>query len=683
MNKSNMTILRKKTIMVFDVPASSGGALTILYEYYIEAINCDDKNILWYFVVSVPDLKENENVKVLRFPWIKKSWFHRLFFDYLIAPGLVKQYRANEILSLQNVIVPYTKVYQRLYVHQPLPFHTYRFSIFENFLFWVYQNIIGRMIISSIRKADEVIVQTEWMKAACIAKSGIEPLKVIIVPPKIHLNITKYFTMTAENKKTFFYPASAFIYKNHEVIVRAACALIKENCMEFTIYFTIHGTENRHVRKLAKLVREHNLPIKFIGPITSNEVMAFYSRSVLLFPSNIETFGLPMLEAKSHNTPIIAADKPSSREVLDGYENALFFDSSSAKALSELMKNFIQPENTQKARRTVMVFDVPASSGGALTVLHEYYNDAVCSVDTNTNWIFVISVPTLTDTANVKVIRYPWIKKSWLHRLYFDCCVAPKLIKSNTPDSVLSLQNIIVPFTKVMQTVYVHQTLPFESYRFNIFKNPVLWVYQNIIGVLIRYSIQRAEKVIVQTEWMKNACIKRTNISSAKIHVITPKICVKVQKLYENIDVNRRNFFYPASAYIYKNHQILLAVAQILKNDNITDYSITITLSGHENRSVRNIYDISRRDNLPIRFVGVLPIEEVMHFYQQSVLVFPSLIESFGLPLLEAKMHNTPIIASDMPYAREVLSGYENVDFFNASSAQQLAEIMKGYILSE
>ena len=77
-------------IMVFDVPAESGGALTILNQYYDTAIK--DKENDWVFVVSTPELKETDNVKVLNYPWIKKSWFHRLYFDKLVANKLVDKY---------------------------------------------------------------------------------------------------------------------------------------------------------------------------------------------------------------------------------------------------------------------------------------------------------------------------------------------------------------------------------------------------------------------------------------------------------------------------------------------------------------------------------------------------------------------------------------------------------------
>ena len=42
----------------------------------------------------------------------------------------------------------------------------------------------------------------------------------------------------------------------------------------------------------------------------------------------------------------------------------------------------------------IMVFDVPAVSGGALSILNQYYNKA-CN-DTNNEWIFVVSKPLLS-----------------------------------------------------------------------------------------------------------------------------------------------------------------------------------------------------------------------------------------------------------------------------------------------
>lgn len=307
-------------IMVFDVPASSGGALTILNEYYKRAVQ--DKSKQYVFVVSTPELTETKNVKVLRYPWIKKSWLHRMFFDTFIAPDLVKKYKANEILSLQNLTIANTRVPQKLYIHQPLPFVEKRYKITENLKFWLYQNIIGKKIFKSAQKADEVIVQTEWMKKACMERANISEERIIVIPPKVDIDVKQHFVRTKENLSTFFYPSSGVSYKNHKVIVESVLLLKTQDVDNFKVIFTLNGNENKEIVKLYKLVKKYKLPIDFIGSIPYEKVLNYYSRSVLLFPSYIETFGLPLLEARKHKTAILASDSPFAAEILSEYDDA-------------------------------------------------------------------------------------------------------------------------------------------------------------------------------------------------------------------------------------------------------------------------------------------------------------------------------------------------------------------------
>ncbi len=323
-------------IMVFNVPAESGGALSVLNDFYNEYKA--DKNNNYIFVISKPELEESNNIKVLRYPWIKKSWLHRLYFDNFVAPQLVEKYNADRILSLQNVIVPKVTISQILYVHNSLPFINKRFKLTESPLLWVYQNIISWKIIKSIKKADQVIVQTKWMKNACVSKANVLPEKITIIPPAINIVINKYFEPTREHLRTFFYPANALIYKNHKLIVDAALLLKKSGVSDYKIIFTIKGNENKHIVELYKQVKESSLPVEFIGTITQQQVFNYYRRSVLIFPSYIETFGLPLLEAKLHQTPVLASDMPFSHEILDGYNKVRFFGVDDSVELAKMME---------------------------------------------------------------------------------------------------------------------------------------------------------------------------------------------------------------------------------------------------------------------------------------------------------------------------------------------------------
>ena len=57
----------------------------------------------------------------------------------------------------------------------------------------------------------------------------------------------------------------------------------------------------------------------------------------------------------------------------------------------------------------IMVFDVPAEGGGALSVLHEFYNEF--KLDLENEYIFVLSLPELEETSNIKVYDFLGLKE--------------------------------------------------------------------------------------------------------------------------------------------------------------------------------------------------------------------------------------------------------------------------------
>lgn len=327
----------------------------------------------------------------------------------------------------------------------------------------------------------------------------------------------------------------------------------------------------------------------------------------------------------------------------------------------------------------IMIFDVPAESGGALTILNQYYDAAI--KDKKYEWIFVVSTPKLKEADNVRVLNYPWIKKSWFHRVYFDKFIAIKILDKYKVDKILSLQNVVVPKTKVKQTLYLHQSLPFVNKRYRINENFKFWLYQNVISKMVFKSILKADKVIVQTKWMRDAAVKKTNVSIDKFIIEQPKAVVNVKRYYQQNLINENLFFYPASSAEYKNHSIIIEASRILKKDKIKNYKVILTLNGSENNNIKKLYKIILKEDLPIDLIGSIDLETVYDYYSRSTLIFPSFIETLGLPLLEAKIHYSPILASDCAFSHEILDGYEKVQFFNPFNPLELAELLKKNIL--
>ncbi len=320
--------------LVYDVAADSGGAATVLQSFY-EEFKKDTENE-YIFVLSVYELPETENIKVLNFPEVKKSMLHRLYFDHFVAHKLVKKYKADRVLSLQNIELPHTNVPQTVYEHNALPFSEYKFKPWEAFRPWYSQQILGRMMKKSIRRAEKVLVQTNWMKEEIIRQCGIPADRVEVKFPPVKMLKTHPWKMD-ETCPTFFYPAGPPAYKNHRTFLKA-CELLKEQGMEdYRVIWTVTGEENEGMKKLKAEAEEKQLPIEFIGPVPRTQLFEQYASSVLVFPSYIETIGLPLLEARSVGTPILSADCLYARDGVGDYERAEFYPPMDAEKLRWLL----------------------------------------------------------------------------------------------------------------------------------------------------------------------------------------------------------------------------------------------------------------------------------------------------------------------------------------------------------
>lgn len=325
----------------------------------------------------------------------------------------------------------------------------------------------------------------------------------------------------------------------------------------------------------------------------------------------------------------------------------------------------------------MLIYDVAAESGGAVTILNKYYEEFLDNEDVES--YFILSILSYPESKFLHTINLPWVKKTWFHRLYCDNWYIYKLIKKLKIDEVYSLQNIAVKKCPVPQTVYVQNAIPFTEYRFSLRKTPYLWVYQNIIGRITRHSLTSANTIIVQTNWMKKAICSSCKVPSNIIHVESVSNGIKVEGKRQSC--NRSVFFYPATALSYKNHITILNACSLLEKESLPNYEIVFTISENDNKLAKTIVDKIKNNKLPIRCVGRLSTEKMIDYYQKSCLLFPSYLETVGLPLIEAKGFGCDIFVANCEYSKEVIGDYERAKFFEKEDYIQLASFMKNYIL--
>ena len=327
-----------------------------------------------------------------------------------------------------------------------------------------------------------------------------------------------------------------------------------------------------------------------------------------------------------------------------------------------------------------LVYDVAADSGGAATVLQSFYEEF--KKDTENEYIFVLSVYKLPETDNIKVLNFPEVKKSMLHRLYFDHFVAYKMVKKYKVDRVLSLQNIELPHTNVPQTVYEHNALPFSEYKFKPWEAFRPWYSQQLLGRMMKKSIRRAEKVLVQTNWMKEEIVRQCKIPAERVQVKFPPVEMLKTDPWQ-MEEGHAGFFFPAGPPAYKNHRTFLKACELLKEQEIEDYRVIWTVTGEENEGMKKLKAEAEEKKLPIEFIGPVPRTQLFEQYASSVLVFPSYIETIGLPLMEARSVGAPILAADCLYARDGVEGYEKAEFFETFDSEALSRLMKQKIVEK
>jgi len=155
----------------------------------------------------------------------------------------------------------------------------------------------------------------------------------------------------------------------------------------------------------------------------------------------------------------------------------------------------------------------------------------------------------------------------------------------------------------------------------------------------------------VQTKIMSEKLSKFFKISKDKIHVYPIYVTnfLNINKKTDN------SFLYVSNFAKHKNHRRLFDAFR--QASNKIDQNITLNLTIDETKFKNSFYNkLTTNNNLTIVNHGILNKDQLNELYNKSkYLVFPSLNESFGLPLIEAVLSNCYIICSDKEYVYQVV----------------------------
>ena len=254
--------------------------------------------------------------------------------------------------------------------------------------------------------------------------------------------------------------------------------------------------------------------------------------------------------------------------------------------------------------------------------------------------------------------------------------VMPSFISKLGPDLVLFFKEDDAVSTRAKSAVFIYDTIPqLLPSICKLGRNPKELIRDSLVKRLAR----SANQILTISENSKKDINKIMGIEFEKIAVVDAAIDHNVIFRRTEVDISnvREKYHLPLKYFIYvggidprKNVPKMLEAFRLLSSE-IND--VTLVIAGRLNnqkeypalKETINTFHIYDKVILP----GYIPDEELAAVYSGArAMIFPSLYEGFGLPIIEAlacgipvvagKLSSIPEIARDLPIYCDVRDGH-------------------------
>lgn len=227
----------------------------------------------------------------------------------------------------------------------------------------------------------------------------------------------------------------------------------------------------------------------------------------------------------------------------------------------------------------------------------------------------------------------------------------------------------------------VHDMTLLKTY--NSDKNWVIYHLKQMVGRVLFYAIgHTSARIIAISEFTKKEFSRHARISEKKIALTyesADKLSTKSSQP-SAIEKTDKFLLYVGQQSDYKNIRRLMQAHQTLAVDRP---ELKLVLVGSLNESAQRNKQWAEEKGLQnIVFTGFVSDDELAWLYEHTqAYVFPSLMEGFGLPGLEAMVHNAPVVSSNATCLPEVYG--DAAIYFDPTSVQDMVSSIASVIGSD
>jgi glycosyltransferase involved in cell wall biosynthesis len=181
-------------------------------------------------------------------------------------------------------------------------------------------------------------------------------------------------------------------------------------------------------------------------------------------------------------------------------------------------------------------------------------------------------------------------------------------------------------------------------------------------------SVKLADAVIINSESLRSEVLRYLDVDPAKLRLISEAVDHDLFKPGDadlartqvaSYGVTKPFVLFVSSLWSYKNCDGLLRAWAIARNE-LAGRQLAIVGAGRDENYVAQLHALAAELGIEddVVFVGGIPLAETVNFYRAAdTFVYPSLNETFGLPILEAMACGCPVVTSNVSAMPETAGG--------------------------
>lgn len=179
----------------------------------------------------------------------------------------------------------------------------------------------------------------------------------------------------------------------------------------------------------------------------------------------------------------------------------------------------------------------------------------------------------------------------------------------------------------------------------------------HVLNRLVRAGVRRARRVLFPTRAAADKITRQIPIPEQRIAIVPHGVSPEAFEAGPREPDGGGTPYLFLAASLERHKRIEVLVRSLL---HVDDPALEVWIAGSERPDPEHATELHRLvEELGlagrVRFLGHVPYGDILRYYRGAVaLAIPSLLETFGHPMLEAMLAGTPILAADIPAFREI-----------------------------